>query len=238
LGVIRYAILNDVHFPYEGLAYHEAIKQISTWKNLAGIYLNGDILEIESLSRHPKGPQAVSSFKKEVAYANEKFDYLQKKIPDVPVTLVEGNHCYRLFRYIRDVAPAMFGLLEHPSLLDFDKRGWKFKPYGPRQWVKCGEADLWLRHEPLGNGQNAAKQTAERSLVDVLFGHTHTHQFYTHKKHGPEPKIVRAYAGGWLGDIKQSVFDYRGPRDNWVSGFNEVTCDPETGRYDYKFIYL
>ena len=238
MAIVRYAVLNDVHFPYEGNCYFKALKEIKKWKDLAGIYFNGDILEVESLSRHPKGPSAISSFQHEVEYANGRFDDLEKMFKGVPVTLVEGNHCYRLFRYIRDVAPALWGLLNHPELLEFDRRGWKFEPYGPRQWVKCGKSKLWLRHEPLGGGQYPTKITAEKSDVDVLFGHTHIYQQYVCKKHGPKIRHVKAYSGGWLGDIKQPVFDYRGAKDNWCEGFSEIKCETRTGEYEYRFHYL
>lgn len=238
MAIVRYGILNDVHFPYEGKAYQKAIKEMSRWDNLEHIFLNGDILEIESLSRHPKGPQAMTSYRKEIDYANRKFDEIQKRFPDIPVTLIEGNHCYRFFRYLRDVAPALWGVVEQPELLRFPERGWKFIPYGPRQWQRCGKSNLWLRHEPLSGGVNCARQTALLSDVDVLFGHTHIYQEYEVKRHGPSPRHIRAISGGWLGDIRQPIFDYRGSKDNWRNGFSEVTCDTKTGEYEYRFIRL
>lgn len=238
MALKRYAVLNDVHFPYESKAYYKALKLVSEWNDLAGIYLNGDILEVESLSTHPKGFTAERYLKEEVDYANNKFDYIEKTFQGVPVSFIEGNHCFRFFRYIRDVAPHLWGLLDHPKLLRFDERGWKFHPYGPRQWVKCGSTRLWLRHEPLGGGKNPATFTAERSYVDCLFGHTHIHQIATCKKHGPVPYMVRAYSGGFLGDINQSVFDYRGPKDNWATGFNEIITDDSSDDYEYRFHWL
>lgn len=238
MGTKRYAVLNDVHFPYESKAYYKALKIISTWNDLEHIYLNGDILEVASLSTHPQGYAAERYLKKEIEYANDKFDYIQKIFQGVPVSFIEGNHCYRFFRYIRDVAPQLWGLLDNPSLMKFPERGWKFHPYGPRQWVKCGGTKLWLRHEPLGGGKNPATLTAEKSYVDVLFGHTHTHQMGVSKKQGPRPYLVRAYSGGFLGDINSSNFDYRGCKDNWVTGFNEVIGESNSQDYEYRFHWL
>lgn len=235
---LQYAVLNDIHFPYENRRlYAKALKKIKTWDNLAGIYLNGDILEVESLSRHPKGPQAVTQFKREIDYANKRFDEIQNLFPDVPVLLIEGNHCYRLFRYIRDVAPQMWGLLEHPTLLKFDERGWRFIPYGPKQWWRCGKTDLWLRHEPLKGGVNCSRQTAMKSDVDVLFGHTHMYQQSVVNRMGPIDRKVRAISGGWIGDKSQSIFDYRGNSDDWCEGFSEVIC-LGGGKYEHRFHYL
>lgn len=239
MSVVQYAVLNDIHFPYEGRCYYDALNEIEKFPNLKTIYLNGDIAEIESVSAHPKTPKAQQLLMDELAYVNQKFDDLQKRFPEIHFQLIEGNHCYRVFRFIRDVAPQLWGMLEMPSLFKFEERGWKFTPYGPSQWVKCGKTrDLYLRHEPLVGGQNHAKGTAEKSYVSVLYGHTHTYQHSVHKKAGPVPYVVTAMSGGWLGDIKQDCFDYRGPRDNWTEGFTRIDCDEESGEYEQRFIWL
>ena len=238
MAIVQYAILNDIHFPHEGKSYYDALKLMQSWPNLAKIYLNGDVAEIESVSSHPKGPKAQSTLLKELEYVNQKFDQLQKMFPNIPVELIEGNHCYRIFRFIRDVAPQMWGMLHTPTLFRFDERpDWKFIPYGPTQWSRCGKTkDLWLRHEPLVMGTNHAKGTAEKVTVSVMYGHVHQMAQYTCKKLGPVPYHVTAYANAWLGDIKADCFDYRGSKDNWVNGFARVDCDEKTGEYEVRQI--
>lgn len=238
VSIIQYATLNDVHFPYESKAYYKALDMIGKFPDLRGIFLNGDIAEIESCSTHPKTPTAQKLLLDELDYVNKKFDQLEKMFPDIPVVVLEGNHCYRIFRFIRDVAPQMWGLIHTPKLFRFDERGWKFVAYGPNQWHKAGKANLWLRHEPLAGGAAHAKGTAEKSYVNVLYGHTHVFQQHTHKKAGPEPYTVTATSGGWLGDIKADCFDYRGSRDNWQNGFTRIDCDEKTGEYELRFVYL
>jgi UDP-2,3-diacylglucosamine pyrophosphatase LpxH len=239
MSVVQYAVLNDIHFPYEGACYYKALDQMKSWPNLKKIYLNGDIAEIESVSSHPKSPEAQQVLLHELDYVNKKFDQIQKMFPGVPVQFIEGNHCYRILRYIRDVAPQMWGLIHTPKLFKFDERGWNFVPYGPTQWAKCGSAkDLWLRHEPLAGGASHAKATADRAYVSVIYGHTHQYQIHTVKKIGPKPYHVTAMSAGWLGDIRQPCFDYRGAKDNWVNGFTRIDCDEKTGEYEIRFIYL
>lgn len=176
----------------------------------------------------------------EVDYANKKLDLLQKDFKDIPVTYLEGNHEYRVFRYIRDIAPQLWGLTDCPKLFNFETRPlWKFITYGPSQLVKVGKCnDLYCRHEPLGGGQFHAKQTAEKALCSIIYGHTHTYQQYMHKKFGPTPKYIRAISNGWLGDITKGCFDYRGPKDNWQNGFMRVDCDEESGEFELRFQFL
>lgn len=238
VGIVQYVVLNDIHFPFESkVAYSRVLSRMQKLPNLKHIYLNGDIGEFESVSAHQKHPTANKFLSMEIDYVNKRFDQLQKLFPDVPVTLICGNHCYRIFRYIRDVAPEMWGLIDCPRLFRFEDRPlWKFIDYGPMQWVRCGKThDLWLRHEPLGSGATHAKSTAEKSYVSVLYGHTHVYQQFTHKKMGPVPFVVTATSGGWLGDITKSCFDYRGSKDNWVTGFTEINCNEETGEYEFRF---
>ena len=108
----------------------------------------------------------------------------------------------------------------------------------PTQLVKVGcTKDLYVRHEPLVGGASHAKGTAEKSLVSLIYGHTHVYQSYTHKKFGPEPTTVTAISNGFLGDIRAKCFDYRGSKDNWQEGFTRIDCDEDTGLYTCQFIF-
>lgn len=235
-----YAILNDIHFPYEDKSRYQVALNILQSLKLNHIYLNGDIGEFQGVSSHPVHPSEKSvNFSAEISYINKRFDELTVTFKDVPVTLIEGNHCYRFFRYIRDIAPELWGVIDCPQILNFHERpNWKFVPYGPDQLVKCGKANLYLRHEPLGGGQNPAKLTAEHAHCDIAFGHVHTYQTHSHRKFGPSPFTTKAYALGWLGDKSRHCFDYRGSKDRWVTGCTVVECDPESGSYTLDFVCL
>ena len=237
MTVVQYAILNDIHFPYEGKHYYKALELMRSWPDLKGIWLNGDIAEIESVSAHPKSPSAQQSLLGELEYINQKFDQLQKMFKDVPVHYLSGNHEFRMYRFLRDCAPQLWGMLNEPKLFRFEERPlWKFYDYGPKQLVKIGKADnLYCRHEPLTGGATHSKGTAEKSLVSLIYGHTHTYQQFTHKKFGPKPLNVTAISNGWLGDITKSCFDYRGSKDNWQSGFMRIDCDEKTGEWEARF---
>ncbi len=235
----RYAILNDIHLPFESKTSYSVALKIMQDVGINHIFLNGDIGEFQGVSSWPSHPSEKMNFCQEVNYINKKFDEMMVLFPDVPVTLICGNHSWRFFRYIRDVAPAMWGLIDCPSLLKFPERpNWKFVDYGPTQLVRAGKANLYLRHEPLGMGVNCAKATAEGSWVDIAFGHTHIYQIHTHRKYGPSSLLTKAYSLGWMGDKSRHVFDYRGAKDRWVNGFTIVECDTTDGSYTLEFIVL
>lgn len=233
-------MLNDVHWPHESKAYYKALSLMQKFPDLREIFLNGDICEIESVSSHPKSPRAQQSLLAELDYANRKFDQLQSMFEEIPVHYVCGNHEHRIYRYIRDCAPHLWGMLEEPKLFNFDRRPtFKFYDYTPTQLVKVGRTrDLYVRHEPLVGGAFHARGTAEKSVVSLIYGHTHTHQVYTAKKFGPKPFLNTAISNGWLGDINKTCFDYRGSKDNWQLGFTRVDVDEKTGDYESRFIFL
>lgn len=235
----RYAILNDIHFPFEDRTRYPLALKIMRSQKLNHIYLNGDIGEFQGVSSWPMHPGDKTDFCTELKYLNKKFDELMEMFPGVPVTYLCGNHEYRFFRYIRDIAPAMWGTMDCPKLLEFDRRPlWKFVDYGPDQLARCGKSNLYLRHEPLCGGKNPATGTAESSYIDIGFGHTHRYSTYSHKKFGV-PRITNtAYSLGWMGDKSRHVFDYRGAKDAWVLGFTIVEADPDGGQYTLEFINM
>lgn len=240
-SIVTYVILNDVHFPYEDRSrYKVAINIFKSLNNLAGIYLNGDIGEFQGVSAWPTHPtEKGMGFVKELDYMNKKFDEMQSDFQGIPVTYLCGNHENRFFRYVRDIAPAMWGVIDCPQLLKFPERPhWKFVDYGPSQIERCGKSNLYLRHEPLGGGGNPAKLTAEKSYIDIATGHVHKYCTYSHKKFGVKPIINTAYCLGYLGDKSRHVFDYRGSKDEWVVGCTVVECEVKTGQYTLEFINL
>lgn len=213
---------------------------MKSWPDLRGIYLNGDIAEIESVSTHPKSPSAQKALLSELDYVNKKFDQLEKMFSGIPIHYICGNHEYRIYRFIRDVAPQMWGMLKLPSIFRFDERkSFKFYDYGPTQLVKIGSAkNLYCRHEPLVGGANHAKGTAEKSIHSIIYGHTHVYQSYTHKKFAEKPFNVTAISNGYLGNISAECFNYRGSKDNWQLGFSRVDVDEKSGDYEVRFISL
>lgn len=239
MSIERYGIINDSHIPFHDKARYKTAFKIFEAAKISHLYLNGDICEFLAVSTHAKHPAEKIQFGKEIVLANEEFDKIQTRFPDMPVTYICGNHEGRFFRYVRDLAPEMWGLIDCPKLFNFpDRPYWKFVDYGPDQLVRCGKSNLYLRHEPLGGGVSHAKATAENSVCDLAYGHTHTFQTYSHKKFGPKRITTKAYSLGWLGDSSKSVFDYRGPRDRWVHGCTIVEADIKTGEYLVDFICL
>jgi hypothetical protein len=137
------------------------------------------------------------------------------------IVYCEGNHEYRLPRYLNKNCGELYKAVTVPKLLMLDHMGIEFIPYGPNQQYAILGSKLIARHEPLGGGEHCAASTVKKAGKSVIFGHTHRIQ---------EAQIVtidgdnyRGISTGWLGDKNHPVFDYVKNHHQWAQGFSELT---------------
>lgn len=236
MKIESWMILPDIHFPYHS---HESLSLVSqlmeSERTCSGIIQLGDCFELESVSKWQRGRQAYHWFKDEVKEAKRYFYEFRHRHRFLPFHIIFGNHEHRLARYIAAMAPSLEDM--GPTVQDI----FSFKdaliahtPYTINQLVRFKDTDLYFRHEPVGSGRMSAKSTAELGGVNLIYGHTHTSQKYTHKNLLGEIKIARSL--GWLGDSSKACFDYRGSRDTWSLNCAFLYYNRETkGYYIHEF---
>lgn len=207
------------------------------------VYLLGDYADMYDIHQHgPKDPRMVTSLTDEVVAVIAGLDEIDALFPDARKHFIQGNHEYRLERYIQNRCPELFGFVTWEQLLQLDKRPkWSWHKYGPGQRVQVAGSRLWARHEPLAS---SAAATARKALCSLVYGHTH--RIDTAKQRGLLCEHV-VFSCGWLGDErKDEVFGYVKGHYAWQMGFAVVDVDPETGdfypqviqiRDDYKAIF-
>lgn len=105
---------NDVHFPYHDPIALALWEDFSVWYRPHVIYLNGDILDAQALSKHPKTADKVLLLQKEIAMAAEWMARVRKMHPKARIVFRAGNHEHRLERFI----------LEHPQVSSLDALTW------------------------------------------------------------------------------------------------------------------
>lgn len=130
----------------------------------------GDFADCDSVSFHDKGPMSEGSLKEEMDLVSEALDEWDFALPPgCKKFFCEGNHEFRITRYLNQNAPAFDGLLSLQSLLRFEDRGWAFTPY--KQSLKIGQ--MTFTHD-IGR---CGKYTASQSLADygdnIVMGHSH-----------------------------------------------------------------
>lgn len=109
------------------------------------IYLNGDILEGSSISRHPKIPGWSVSLELEFEFARTMFEQLRSICPDAGIVWGSGNHGLdRIAMYLTQVAPALAGLptMRFDKLAGIDDLGIKLAQQGTIASPKEQEDDI------------------------------------------------------------------------------------------------
>lgn len=210
-------IIPDSHIPFESSNFDLMLK-IARLVPIHEVVILGDFLDLYGLSFYDKNPDLgdVSGlYDREIECGNYRLDQIDlfscKKI------YLEGNHEYRLKKFLYKQAPALRNRIQIPDELNLRTRGkYLWVPYTSLQSYQIMDTNLYARHEPPagGNMQNIAKQAG----ASVIYGHTH--QFgigtFVSKISGLTNYAIN---GGWLGNQKELVFDYVKGRPDWTQAF-------------------
>lgn len=217
----------DTHIPYHS---RKAVKLLlSVIKHLKPdeIVFLGDLADFYAVNSHGKHASMLHLLKSEVEAVNKFLDQIDKIAPKSRKVYLEGNHEFRLERFICNTAPALFGVTEIRNLFKLDQRpNWKWVPYGPKQSYRVLDSKLKARHEPLGPN---AKLSASRSICNLVYGHIH--RIESGYVVGLDQTQYINFSPGWLGDFRfDKVFGYV-KSHQWQLGFSIVHVNPVNGYF-------
>ena len=218
-------IIPDCHIPYECKESYQLMldvaSHIRTDRGLHEIVILGDYADFYAVNSHGKDPAVTDTLIDEVYATIERLKELNKLFPEAKKIFIQGNHEYRLERYIKNKCPELFGVTTTDKILELNILGYDYISYGPNQYYPVLGSHLLARHEPISGGVHVAHGTVVKALKSVIFGHTHRIQ---------ESQIVtidgqnlRGISSGWLGDEKNPVFNYVKNHHQWAQGFSVVT---------------
>lgn len=192
-NLTKVLICPDVHLPYHHKQSWETFLEVARkWKPDKLVIL-GDAVDFDEVSSYIKDPNERMPFDLEVAMSNSELDKIGAlKIPDV--TFCEGNHEYRLARYLAERAPELAGIVSAKKLLKIQERGWKWVKYGHHTTI----GKLHFAHDVGYSGDNAAKQSLTAFGGNIVFGHTHRAVGHYVSTINGERHV--AWTLGWLGN--------------------------------------
>lgn len=211
-------IIPDCHIPYEDKRAYELMLRVGIDLIPDEIVILGDYADFYGVNSHGKSPGIVETLKDEVQAVIDRLTELNKLFPTAKKIFIEGNHEYRLARYISNSAPELFGMIGVKELLKLDDLGFKFIPYGPNQKYRILGSSLFARHEPLGGGTHVAHGTVNKAMASVIFGHTHRIQ--ESQAVAMNGQNFRGISSGWLGNCKHPIFSYVKNHHQWALGFS------------------
>lgn len=161
----------------------------------------GDFDDFQSLCSHEGNETYKGKLKPSLARDLEASALARKTLADSHshdcrkiVTL--GNHEQRLWNY-ENANPEMYGIVSNLYTDILKATGWEYYPYGEYvdiHGISATHVPFNVMGKPVG-GETACKQIADKSLKDVIFGHTHKKDEWNAAKFGASVSVT-AFNGG------------------------------------------
>ena len=213
----NYIVLGCLHFPWVNKEFfNSVIELIKDCKDLKGIILAGDILDMSSISRHSKGLMPVIGYDLEREYkeTNEYLDRIDEAIGNrkVDKEYFYGNHEDWYIQYTKGLDANKLGHMKSisPYHACFEGRGYNFQKDWRNAKVIIGDTEII--HGMWCNTHSAHKHltTLKRNLVFF-----HTHRFNTFIEGD-----LSSYNCGFGGDRNAPVFNYMSgfQKESWSNG--------------------
>jgi len=208
-------IIPDSHLPDHDPEAMDLALEVGSYLGISAIYFLGDLLDMYSVTLHPKSPEIITFLDDEIQAGCEFLNMIDHEFSGIKKVFIEGNHEFRLSRYITKNAPELFGFIKIADLLEIPERlDWEWVDYGHAQYTQILGSKLYARHEPIGT---SAKTTATRAMKSVVFGHTH--RIESQEVTSIDGESYRAFSPGWLGDKNKKSFNYVRNHHQWSQGF-------------------
>jgi len=183
----------DPHIPYHDVyAITLALKWAQENRYTDFIFLGGDIQDALELSKFEKNPTQ-RTWKQEIENVNVFLDALENEFSGAQIIYKRGNHDFRLERYLRLKAPAIFDCAEYlwKDRLKIKERGIIVVEHDVP--LQVGKLNIIHGHELQGSQSqvNPARGAYLKSGECVLEGH-----FHRSSEHS-EPTMSRKLNTAW-----------------------------------------
>lgn len=237
-GIYRVIVVPDLQVPYEDKRSLRAVEQYMS-DNRWDEYINlGDFMDFNCISHHNAGQlrkvenqRILADYEAGNAILDRHQAIIRKRSPKAKFTLLEGNHDYRIERYL-DENPAAQGMLELDVGLRLKQRGIEFiRCYKDGKVYNIGNAYF---HHGLYTNEHHAKKHVDRYGVNIFYGHTHDVQSFSKVILGKDKTLV-GQSIGCLCRYDQSYI--KGNPTNWQQAFGVFYFLPD-GYFDYYVVRI
>src|SRR5712664_582989 len=116
-------IANDFHIPFHDERALLLFKLFLRRERPDWVILNGDLQDCWEISNYDLTPRAGKEFKEEIEKGKRILRAFRRRLPRVRITWIEGNHEFRLRKYLIQKARELYGLpgLSVPELFDLKR---------------------------------------------------------------------------------------------------------------------
>lgn len=165
--------LGDQHVPDHDTQSNKAVLNYLKDLKPTRIIIGGDMLDMDCLQQHePNNIRRISRYnlRREFDAGERYLDNLQKACSNAHIDYLEGNHEYRVERWI-DQHPQMEGVMEVPLQLHLEERRINWVPsWRNTQTLKVGKAEFI--HGLDVNKYHSASMVSKFES-NIFYGHTH-----------------------------------------------------------------
>lgn len=167
-------VLSDIHIPYHDVAALKIACAALEDSKPDHVILLGDIADFYSISSHDRDPDRKESFQDEIDSTVEFLEYVKKLSPKSKIYFLEGNHEYRMQRWLWKRGQELNSLraLKVAELLELKRLGIKFYEYNtPMQIGKL----VFIHGQYLRSkaGYSAHSGLSGYGSVSYIQGHVH-----------------------------------------------------------------
>jgi UDP-2,3-diacylglucosamine pyrophosphatase LpxH len=192
----------DVHAPFHDRKCVELALDVLKDLNPDEVVILGDFFDCYTVSQYSKDPKSqYKLLEEELAEGRTLLSRIIKTAPRANIVFLQGNHEYRIDRYVSTYANALGGSINTRDVLQLPKQV-KWYPYGHRNHHQCGK--LIATHGTICN-RHCCAAMLQKYGCSVIFGHTHRMQEFNIRK--ADGERIKAVTIGWLGD-KDSAAEY------------------------------
>lgn len=183
-----YLVIPDLHIPYQCQLYMKLIIKILKFYPFSGIVQLGDALDFWQLSTYDKDPCRRNTIGDDISEWNETLVKWASLLPrNEEIHLLEGNHEFRLHRYVARHARDLHEIVRPmPDLLRLKERNAsghvKFAWHPYQKWNSLMLGDCVLLHGFYFN-QHTAMTNLKKYRCSTVSGHTHRVQYVTDGTH-------------------------------------------------------
>jgi hypothetical protein len=238
----QWIIVPDVHASVSGEHDGDSLATVERFmqsKRFDG-YLNlGDLCDFGIISTHNanrlreiEGGRIMDEYKIANDILSRHESIVRTNNPNAEMVLLEGNHDYRIERYM-DAHPELSGMLEVEKVLRLRERGIQYvKSWSEGKIFELGRC--WFSHGLFCN-EHHAKKMLQRFNHSIAYGHTHDLQMYSSHAYRPQDVLIAASLG-CLCRIPQRWC--RGAPTKWSQAVTEFQFDKVSGQFQFNILRL
>lgn len=233
-------IANDFQIPFHDPKALLLLNQFLRRERPDWLILAGDFQDFWEISSFDTAPHSGKRLLGEIKLGHSILKSFRRVLPHARITWLEGNHEFRLRRYLMKHArelydlpaltvPELFGLKDlQIEYVGCDRRASKFTG----THIQVG--NLYVGHFEIvaKHGGYAAKQLVEDKGVSLL--QSHTHRFGAHARTGLDGRVVIGVENFCMCSRRQSYTT----NPNWQLGFSAVYLEPRSSRTQWYPIMI